>query len=123
MVWDRERYIAHSLFEDTGREMFSELFGPLHVLEKEWRLQGATESEISMKAFDWDYVPVVWLGAKAELEYRLAPHLFGGGTIFGLDHRIPNGVHIDTYRYYVNLGREMLGLEPISSEGWGRMAF
>ena len=49
MVWDRERYIAHSLFEDTGREMFSELFGPLHVLEKEWRLQGATESEISMK--------------------------------------------------------------------------
>ena len=60
---------------------------------------------------------------KAELEYRLAPHLFGGGTIFGLDHRIPNGVHIDTYRYYVNLGREMLGLEPISSEGWGRMAF
>ena len=21
MKWDRERYIAHSLFEDTGREM------------------------------------------------------------------------------------------------------
>ena len=26
MIWDRERYIAHSLFEDTGREMFCELF-------------------------------------------------------------------------------------------------
>ena len=60
---------------------------------------------------------------RAELEYRLAPHLRGGGTVFALDHRIPNGVHIDTYRYYVNLGREMLGLEPISGEGWRRMAF
>ncbi|MBQ2945104.1 MAG: hypothetical protein IJD95_00885 [Clostridia bacterium] len=371
MIWDRERYIAHSLFEDTGREMFCELFGPLHVLNKEWEQQGATEAEISMRAFDWDYVPFVALAAgagpitgiapkvledtpemtiaidslgrktklikasstsplpldhpvatpedwerikhwyafdecrinrealeiqkkareegalsifsivgafdqprqlmgeaelclacyeypemlhdmletftntalkvieragdiipidclyvhedmagksgplfgptqiqeffkpyytrmweaaksygaklftmdsdgdmspilddliecglncihpvepvggndivelrkkygkkicfkggidkhalvrgkeavKEELEYRIQPHLLGGGTIFGLDHRIPNGVHIDTYRYYVNLGREMLGLEPISNEGWGRMAF
>lgn len=371
MIWNRERYIAHSLFEDTGREMFCELFGPLHVLEREWEAQGATEKEISMKAFDWDYVPVahlaggvgartgmreriiedtpeltlavdymgrrtklikssatialpldhpvatpedwervkhwyafderridrerllaqradwergslsrfsmlgafdqprqlmgeaelciacyeepemlhdmldtfadtavkviervgdivpidclfvhedmagksgplfgpaqiqeffkpyylrVWEAAKAygarlfsqdsdgdmspilgdlidcgincihpmepvggndivelrkkygkrlcfkggidkhalakgreavkkELEYRLAPHLMGGGTVFALDHRIPNGVHIDTYRYYVDLGREMLGLEPISAEGWARMAF
>lgn len=371
MIWDRERYIAHSLFEDTGREMFCELFGPLHILEQEWRRQGVSEAEISMKAFDWDYVPVVWLNSstgaltnilpriledndeitlsidhmgrrtklikntatiplpldhpvacaddwekikkwyifdecrinrsalleqrkqwekgylsllsipgafdeprqlmgeealciacyeepemltdiletiadtavkviervgdivpvdclafhedmagksgplfgpaqvqeffkpyysrirkaaeaygaklfsqdsdgdispimddlidcgincihplepvggndivqlrkkyrnkirfkgginklallkgpeavKAELEYRLAPHLMGGGTIFGLDHRIPNGVSIETYRYYVNLGREMLGLGPISEQGWGRMAF
>jgi hypothetical protein len=60
---------------------------------------------------------------RKELEYRLAPHLMKGGTVFALDHRIPNGVHIDTYRYYVNLGREMLGLEPISGEGWARMAF
>ena len=372
MIWDRERYIAHSLFEYTGREMFCEIFGPLHVLENEWRMQGASEKEIGMTAFDWDYVPVVglsgsggahntgivsyviedtpeyriaidnlgrrtklvkasatiplpltypvespddwekvkrwylfdesrvnreklleqkkrrdngelayigmpgafntprnlmgeagvciacyeepemltdmletfadtmvkviervgdivpidllfvhedmagksgplfgpnqiqtffkpyytkvWEAAKAcgarlfsmdsdgdmspiyddliecglncihpvepvggndmvelrkkygkklcfkggidkfalikgpeavkkELEYRLAPHLMGGGTVFGLDHRIPNGVHIDTYRYYVNLGREMLGLEPITGEGWARMAF
>ena len=61
MIWDRERYIAHSLFEDTGREMFCELFGPLHALEAEWRTQGASEREIGMTAFDWDYVPVVWL--------------------------------------------------------------
>ena len=371
MIWDRERYIAHSLFEDTGREMFCELFGPLHVTEKEWREQGATEEEINMTAFDWDYVPVQWLsgnsgavtgiagtvtedrgdvvfgtdrygrrtklirssatialpldypvscpddwlrikswyefsedrvnrenlleqkkntergalavigipgafdeprqllgeegvcvacyeepemlldmektftetalkviervgdvvpidclvvhedmagksgplfgpaqideffrpyysrvweaakscGAKlfsmdsdgdmspildnlidcglncihpmepvgnndivklrkkygnkicfkggidkhalakgpeavrAELEYRLDPCLMGGGTVFGLDHRIPNGVNIETYRYYVNLGREMLGIGPIKGTGWGRMAF
>ena len=371
MIWNRERYIAHSLFEDTGREMFCELFGPLHVLEKEWAAQGASAEEIGMTAFDWDYVPNValagktgavtgimpqilkdtpevryeidhygrrtklvkatatiplpidhpaaepddWLkikhwytfsenridrekllqqkkaweegtltrisipgafdeprqllgeadlciacyeepemlhdmletftdtavkviervgeivpidmlfvhedmagksgplfgpmqvreffkpyytrvweaaqacgaklfsmdsdgdmspilddligcglncihpmepvggndivklrlkygkklcfkggidkhalakgpeAVKAELEYRLAPHLMGGGTIFALDHRIPNGVHIDTYRYYANLGREMLGLEPISGTGWARMAF
>ena len=61
MIWDRERYIAHSLFEDTGREMFCELFGPLHALEKEWKRQGASPEEIAMTAFDWDYVPVVWL--------------------------------------------------------------
>ena len=61
MLWDRERYLAHAQFEDTGREMFCELFGPLHVLENEWRTQGAAAAEIGMKAFDWDYVPVVWL--------------------------------------------------------------
>ena len=56
MVWNRERYLAHCLGEFTGREMACELFGPLMALEDEWRLQGASESEISMHAFDWDYV-------------------------------------------------------------------
>ena len=56
MIWDRERYIAHCLFEDTGREMFCELFGPLLPLEEEWRKQGASAKEIAMTAFDWDYV-------------------------------------------------------------------
>ncbi len=58
-----------------------------------------------------------------ELEYKMKSNLRGGGTVFGLDHRIPNGVSIENYRYYVKLGREMLGLPPISGEGWGRMAF
>ncbi|MBE6609876.1 MAG: hypothetical protein E7634_04340 [Ruminococcaceae bacterium] len=58
-----------------------------------------------------------------ELEYKLNSNLRGGGTIFALDHRIPNGVTIENYRYYVNLGREMLGIPPITSEGWERMAF
>ena len=60
---------------------------------------------------------------RAELEYKLHSPLRGGGTIFALDHRIPNGVHIEDYRYYVSLAREMLGIPPISGEGWERMAF
>ncbi|MBR2460617.1 MAG: hypothetical protein IKB34_05260 [Clostridia bacterium] len=60
---------------------------------------------------------------RKELEYKICDITKGGGTIFALDHRIPNGVSIENYRYYVNLGREMLGLPPIQGEGWQRMAF
>ena len=60
---------------------------------------------------------------KTELEYKMSAPMLGGGTIFGLDHRIPNGVPLENYRYYVNLGRELLGLGPIQGEGWERMAF
>jgi len=60
---------------------------------------------------------------RAELEYKMCDAMKGGGTIFALDHRIPNGVSLENYRYYVELGREMLGLPPISGEGWARMAF
>ena len=47
----------------------------------------------------------------------------GGGTVFALDHRIPNGVPLENYWYYVNTGRELLGLGPVTGEGWERMAF
>lgn len=60
---------------------------------------------------------------KKELEYKMSAPMLGGGTVFGLDHRIPNGVPIENYRYYVNEGRKMLNLPPISEEGWARMAF
>ncbi len=60
---------------------------------------------------------------RKELEYKICEHTLGGGTIFALDHRIPNGVSLENYKYYVNLGREMLGIEPISGKGWERMAF
>ena len=60
---------------------------------------------------------------RKELEYKMSEPMLGGGTIFALDHRIPNGVLLDNYRYYVNLGREILGLGPIQNEGWERMAF
>lgn len=58
-----------------------------------------------------------------ELRYKLCPELRGGGTVFGLDHRIPNGVSMENYRYYVQLGREILGLPPAENFPHGRMAF
>lgn len=75
MIWYRDRYIAHSLFEDTGREMFCELFGPLHILEKEWREQGVSEAEIAMNAFDWDYVPVVHAACTTGAVTGIAPRV------------------------------------------------
>jgi len=60
---------------------------------------------------------------KRELEYKMSEPMLGGGTVFALDHRIPNGVSIENYRFYVEYGRKLLGLPPISGEGWERMAF
>lgn len=61
---------------------------------------------------------------RKELEYKLQPLMQQGGMIFGLDHRIPNGTPLDNYRYYVKLGREILGLPPLSpsQKGWKYMA-
>ena len=44
------------------------------------------------------------------------------GTIFGLDHRIPNGTPIEKYRFYVKTARDILGLDPNPAPGWQRMA-
>jgi uroporphyrinogen-III decarboxylase len=59
-----------------------------------------------------------------ELEYKMQPVMQSGGTVFGLDHRIPNGTPLENYRYYVQRGREILGLPPLHADarGWGRMA-
>lgn len=61
---------------------------------------------------------------RRELEHKFDPSLIAGGCVFGLDHRIPNGTSIENYRYYVSLGREILGLPPLdpSRTGWARMA-
>lgn len=61
---------------------------------------------------------------RAELEYKLQPQM-RVGTVFGLDHRIPNGTPLENYRYYVETAREILGLPPLDKErsGWARMAF
>jgi uroporphyrinogen-III decarboxylase len=62
---------------------------------------------------------------RKELEYKMQPLMQKGGIVFGLDHRIPNGTPIENYRYYVDLGREILGLPPRdpNRKGWQRMAF
>lgn len=62
MRWSREEYIEHMTFGDSDKAMFVELFGPLIGLENEWRAQGASEDEIAMTAFDFDYVPLVSCG-------------------------------------------------------------
>jgi uroporphyrinogen-III decarboxylase len=60
---------------------------------------------------------------RRELEYKLQPLLRDGGCVFGLDHQIPNGTPLENYRYYVDTGREILGLPPRDSQhrGWERM--
>jgi uroporphyrinogen-III decarboxylase len=62
---------------------------------------------------------------RRELEYKMQPLMREGGVVFGLDHRIPNGTPLENYRYYVNVGREILGLPPLAptQQGWRRMAF
>jgi uroporphyrinogen-III decarboxylase len=61
---------------------------------------------------------------RKELEYKMQPLMLQGVMIFGLDHRIPNGTTIENYRFYVQTGREILGLPPLNSQkGWNRMAF
>jgi uroporphyrinogen-III decarboxylase len=61
---------------------------------------------------------------RRELEYKMQPLMRQGGMVFGLDHRIPNGTPLENYRYYVELGRELLALPPRSPDrkGWARMA-
>lgn len=60
---------------------------------------------------------------RRELEYKLQPMMREGGCAFGLDHQIPNGTPLENYRYYVDLGREILGLPPREPgrRGWARM--
>jgi hypothetical protein len=62
---------------------------------------------------------------RREVEYKLQPGMRTGGAVFGLDHRIPDGTPLEAYRYYVDLGRELLGLPPREPGrgGWRRMAF
>jgi len=64
MRYSREDYLELMTFGHFERPMFVELFGPLIGLEKEWRSQGASEDEINMTAFDWDYVPIVQCGGQ-----------------------------------------------------------
>ncbi len=62
---------------------------------------------------------------RKELEDKMQPLMQEGGVVFGLDHRIPNETPLENYRYYVDTGREVLGLPPRTPEhtGWARMAF
>lgn len=69
MRWTREEYMALMTEGSFERPMFTELFGPLIGLEEEWREQGATDDEIALAVFDWDYVPIVTCGAMTGPRY------------------------------------------------------
>ena len=64
MKWHREQYLDLMTFRRVDRPMFVELFGPLIGLEEEWREQGASEDELNLSAFDWDYVVNVLCGGR-----------------------------------------------------------
>ena len=62
MKWKIRQYVDMMTYNNPERIMFSELFGPLNVLENEWRQQGASEDMISMHRFSFDYVPYQSIG-------------------------------------------------------------
>lgn len=68
MRWHREQYLDLMTFGAAPRPMFCELFGPLVGLDAEWRAQGASEAEIAMTAFDWDYVPYAFCGGYTQMQ-------------------------------------------------------
>ncbi|MHC4562018.1 MAG: uroporphyrinogen decarboxylase family protein [Planctomycetota bacterium] len=47
----------------------------------------------------------------AELEYKIPPMVAAGGCLLGLDHRIPNGTPLDSYRYYIAKAWEIMNRE------------
>ena len=48
----------------------------------------------------------------AELEYKIPPLVASGGCVLGLDHRIPNGTPLSSYRFYHEKTWEILEREP-----------
>ncbi len=67
MRWTREQYLDLMTFGQAERPMLTEMYGLLVGLEEEWRRQGASESEISLDAFDFDVVEYVNCGANTGL--------------------------------------------------------
>ena len=73
MKFRREEYLDLMTFSNIERQMFVELFGPLVGLEDEWKLQGASDDELSLIAFDWDYVHVVDCGGNMGIRTEQQP--------------------------------------------------
>lgn len=44
----------------------------------------------------------------AELEYKVPPMVKSGACVLGLDHRIPSGVSLENYRFYLRKLQELL---------------
>ena len=75
MIWNREEYMAYMTFQDVGRNMFTELFGPLGQLEQEWAAAGVSEKERNLSAFGWDSVKYVRIGCETGAVTGIAPRI------------------------------------------------
>lgn len=62
MKWTAKQYVDLMTYNRPVRPMFSELFGPIVGLDKEWKAQGASDDMIAMRGFCFDYVPYFTLG-------------------------------------------------------------
>ena len=51
----------------------------------------------------------------AELEYKIPPMVATGGCVIALDHRIPNGTPLESYRFYIEKAWEIINREAGSS--------
>lgn len=88
MRWSREEYIEHMTFGDSDKAMFVELFGPLIGLENEWRAQGASEDEIAMTAFDFDFVSLAFCGCNTGVFGGMKPRIIEDTPLYTIstDH-------------------------------------
>lgn len=75
MKFDRQEYIHLITFGEVKRQMFCELFGPLIGLEEEWRKQGASEDEIKLTGFDFDFVKTVHCGGNTGIMGGFEPRV------------------------------------------------
>ena len=62
-------------FGGVKRQMFVELFGLLGGFEKEWISQGASEEEIDLTFFDFDYIDIVGCGGNTQIASDINPRI------------------------------------------------
>lgn len=62
MIWKREDYLDLLTFSQCSRPMITSIWPLLVGLDEEWRKQGASDAEINLTAFDFDYVEYVDCG-------------------------------------------------------------
>ena len=53
----------------------------------------------------------------AELEYKIPPMVRTGGCVLALDHRVPNGTPLASYRFYMQKAWEIMEREWSAAGG------
>lgn len=115
----RDEYLSYMTGENPGRPFFVELWGLLVGLENEWRAQGATEDEIALTAFGFDY-------------FRLHPLRVFAGPLSGLstitmeetsEHRLTRDIYGRRMMLVKSVGTNPLPIDhPVSDmDSWLRI--